>query len=77
MPNSDLTVAREACRDNTSKYYLNGKTSNFTDVTKMLKGKGVDLDNNRFLILQVRLARPLKASPVSSSPARACMAPAS
>jgi structural maintenance of chromosome 4 len=53
VPNSELVVAREARRDNSSKYILNGKNSTFTDVTKLLKGKGVDLDNNRFLILQV------------------------
>lgn len=64
VPNSDLTVAREAARDNTSKYYLSGKVSNFTEVTKVLKGKGVDLDNNRFLILQVR---PRRAQPLPTS----------
>ena len=109
VPGSDLTVAREAHRDNSSKYILNGRTSNFTEacfhrptrlptakppagpnrpqpapcaafgwpsircwphlcycadgteaagglfssqVTTVLKAKGVDLDNNRFLILQ-------------------------
>ena len=31
---------------------MNKKTSNFTEVTNLLKGKGVDLNNNRFLILQ-------------------------
>jgi hypothetical protein len=51
---SDLVVTREAYANNTSKYLLNGKTSTFTDVTEVFKGKGVDLDNNRFLILQAR-----------------------
>lgn len=46
-------ISRVAFRDNSSKYYINERTSNFTEVTKKLKGKGVDLDNNRFLILQV------------------------
>jgi hypothetical protein len=32
---------------------VNGRKSNFTEVTELLKAKGVDLDNNRFLILQV------------------------
>ena len=31
---------------------VNGKSSSFTEVTALLKGKGIDLDNNRFLILQ-------------------------
>ena len=50
---SDFIISRVAFRDNTSKYYINNRGSNFTEVTKLLKGKGVDLDNNRFLILQV------------------------
>jgi structural maintenance of chromosome 4 len=50
---SDFVISRVAFRDNTSKYYINERGSNFTEVTKLLKGKGVDLDNNRFLILQV------------------------
>ena len=53
IPNSHFTVSRTAHRNNSSDYYINEKKSNFTDVTKMLKSKGIDLDNNRFLILQV------------------------
>lgn len=51
---SDFVITRIAFRDNSSKYYINDRPSNFTEVTKKLKGKGVDLDNNRFLILQVQ-----------------------
>lgn len=53
LPGSDFEIKRVAFRDNSSKYYINNRASNFTEVTKKLKGKGVDLDNNRFLILQV------------------------
>lgn len=53
LPGSDFVITRVAFRDNSSKYYINDRASNFTEVTKKLKGKGVDLDNNRFLILQV------------------------
>eukprot|EP00434_Breviolum_minutum_P026446 symbB.v1.2.023382.t1/scaffold2106.1/size89218/1 len=49
---SVLTVTREAFRNNQSKYYVDGKTSNFTDVVQLLRKRGVDLDHNRFLILQ-------------------------
>lgn len=56
VPNSRLVVSRTAHRNNTSNYYLNGKKSNFTEVTTTLKDKGVDLNNNRFLILQVTLS---------------------
>jgi structural maintenance of chromosome 4 len=52
VPGSCLEVSREARRDNSSKYMVNGKTSNFTDVTKLLRQRGIDLDHNRFLILQ-------------------------
>ena len=51
VPDSTLPFP-EAYINNTSKYFVNKKTSNFTEVTNLLKGKGVDLNNNRFLILQ-------------------------
>lgn len=54
VPNSDFIVSRTAHRNNTSNYYIGSRKSNFSEVTDLLKGKGIDLDNNRFLILQVR-----------------------
>jgi structural maintenance of chromosome 4 len=53
VPNSEIVVSRAAHRNNSSTYYLNDKKSTFTEVTNFLKLKGVDLNNNRFLILQV------------------------
>lgn len=53
IPDSHFTVSRTAHRNNSSDYYIDEKKSNFTEVTKLLKSKGIDLDNNRFLILQV------------------------
>ena len=55
VPDSQFTVSRTAHRNNSSDYYIDDKKSNFTEVTKLLKSKGIDLDNNRFLILQVCL----------------------
>ncbi|CAK7214263.1 Structural maintenance of chromosomes protein 4 [Sporothrix eucalyptigena] len=52
IPNSDLVISRKAFRNNSSTYYIDGKTSNFTTVTTLLKDRGVDLDHKRFLILQ-------------------------
>ncbi|KAI9474622.1 Structural maintenance of chromosomes protein 4 [Coemansia sp. RSA 990] len=52
VPGSELIVSRTAAHNNTSKYFLNGKTSSYTEVTKLLRSKGVDLDHKRFLILQ-------------------------
>ncbi|KAJ4142761.1 Structural maintenance of chromosomes protein 4 [Fusarium falciforme] len=52
IPDSELIISRKAFRNNSSKYYINGKESNFTTVTTLLKDRGVDLDHKRFLILQ-------------------------
>ncbi|KAI9669167.1 MAG: hypothetical protein M1829_005168 [Trizodia sp. TS-e1964] len=52
MPNSTLIVSRKAFRNNSSKYYINSHESNFTNVTTLLRDRGVDLDHKRFLILQ-------------------------
>ncbi|PSC72157.1 structural maintenance of chromosomes 4 [Micractinium conductrix] len=52
VPGSQFVISRTAHRNNSSNYYINDRKSNFTEVTDLLKGKGVDLDNNRFLILQ-------------------------
>ncbi|KAF1316465.1 Structural maintenance of chromosomes protein, partial [Globisporangium splendens] len=52
VPNSEFVVTRSATKSNVSKYFVNDRPSNFTQVTELLSGKGIDLDNNRFLILQ-------------------------
>lgn len=49
---SGFAVARRAFRNNTSKYYLDDREVKMAAVIDLLKSKGVDLDNNRFLILQ-------------------------
>ncbi|KAL2137112.1 hypothetical protein VTI74DRAFT_8744 [Chaetomium olivicolor] len=52
IPDSELVISRKAFKNNSSQYYINGKTSNFTTVTTLLRDRGVDLDHKRFLILQ-------------------------
>ena len=52
VPNSLVVVSRVAYKNNTSKYFINNKASNATEVTTLLRRRGIDLDNNRFLILQ-------------------------
>jgi structural maintenance of chromosome 4 len=52
VPNSRLVVSRQATRNNSSKYYINDVTSNYLEVTNLLRGRGIDLDHKRFLILQ-------------------------
>lgn len=61
VPDSEFTVSRTAHRNNSSDYFIDDKKSNFTEVTKLLKSKGIDLDNNRFLILQVCTPRGMQA----------------
>ena len=52
VPDSQLIVSRKAFKNNSSNYYLNNRTTNFTTVTNLLKERGIDLDHKRFLILQ-------------------------
>jgi structural maintenance of chromosome 4 len=52
VPDSTLIVSRKAFKNNSSNYYINGKNSNFTTVTTLLRDRGIDLDHKRFLILQ-------------------------
>lgn len=52
IPNSEIIVERTAFRDNTSYYTINGRRVQFKEVAKLLKEHNIDLDHNRFLILQ-------------------------
>jgi len=67
MPNSKLVVARIATRTNTSKYTIDGKLSNFAEVTSLLKAKGIDLDHKRFLILQGEVESIAQMKPKSTT----------
>ena len=51
VPNTERVVTRIAKKDNSSVYKLDGKICQFRDVAEFLGSKGIDLDNNRFLIL--------------------------
>uniref|UniRef100_A0A8C8I9E4 Structural maintenance of chromosomes protein n=1 Tax=Oncorhynchus tshawytscha TaxID=74940 RepID=A0A8C8I9E4_ONCTS len=52
IPNSKFYVSRTASKDNSSSYHINGKKATFKDVGMLLRSHGIDLDHNRFLILQ-------------------------
>ncbi|XP_048121194.1 structural maintenance of chromosomes protein 4 [Alosa alosa] len=52
IPNSKFYVSRTAGKDNSSTYHVNGKKATFKDVGILLRSHGIDLDHNRFLILQ-------------------------
>ena len=53
IPNSKFFVSRTGNKDNSSAYNIDGKKATFKDVGILLRSHGIDLDHNRFLILQV------------------------
>ena len=52
IPNSEFKVTRAVNKSSKTDYYVDDRHSTYTDVTTLLQTKGIDLDNNRFLILQ-------------------------
>ncbi|KAG8917065.1 hypothetical protein FRC02_003385, partial [Tulasnella sp. 418] len=67
VPGSNLIVARSAYRNNSSKYTINGNPSSFTEVTTLLKDRGIDLDHKRFLILQGEVESIAQMKPKASN----------
>lgn len=67
VPGSEFTVARTAFRDNSSHYEIDGRRCQFKDVARLLRRKGVDLDHNRFLILQGEVEQIALMKPKGSS----------
>lgn len=65
---SEFAVSRVATRESKSRYYVNARSSTFTEVTALLKEKKVDLDNNRFLILQGEVEQISMMKPKASNP---------
>ncbi|KFM78246.1 Structural maintenance of chromosomes protein 4, partial [Stegodyphus mimosarum] len=53
LPGSKFSVSRTGYKDNSSTYEVNGKRAQYKDVAALLKRYGIDLDYNRFMILQV------------------------
>lgn len=52
LSGSEIAVRREVYRGGASQYFIDGKRSTQKDVEKRLIAEGIDLDHNRFLILQ-------------------------
>jgi structural maintenance of chromosome 4 len=68
IPDSEFTITRIAYVNNTSKYLIDAKSATVGEVCSLLKHHGVDLDNNRFLILQgeveqISLMKPKAVTP--------------
>lgn len=67
VPDTNVVVSRRAFKNNSSKYYINGSTSDFTTVTTMLREEGIDLDHKRFLILQGEVESIAQMKPKAAS----------
>lgn len=52
VPGSKLLLTRTVKINSTSEYKLNNRLSTYEEVTSTLKHRGIDLEHNRFLILQ-------------------------
>ncbi|VDD88634.1 unnamed protein product [Enterobius vermicularis] len=67
VPGSQFKVSRTAYKDNSSKYFYNGKAMQFKDVAKLLRQVGIDLIHNRFLILQGEVEQIAMMKPKSQT----------
>lgn len=68
VPGSELVVTRTAYLNNSSKYTVNDKVSTYTEVGLLLRSHGIDLDNNRFLILQGEVEQIAMMKPKAVGP---------
>ena len=68
IPGSEFVVSRTAFKDNSSSYAIDGRKTNFKEVGKLLRTKGIDLDHNRFLILQGEVEQISQMKPKAENP---------
>lgn len=68
VPDSDFVITRTANKKSTSTYYINDKATTFKEVAEKLSTKGVELDNNRFLILQGEVEQIAIMKPKAQTP---------
>ncbi|XP_026735290.1 structural maintenance of chromosomes protein 4 [Trichoplusia ni] len=66
VPNTEIVISRTAFKDNSSFYCLNGRRVHFKEVAHMLRSQGIDLDHNRFLILQGEVEQIAMMKPKST-----------
>merc|ERR1712062_383935 len=52
VPDTHVVVTRTAFKDNSSYYELDGRRCQYKEIAQKLRKQGIDLDHNRFLILQ-------------------------
>ncbi|KRX04587.1 SMCs flexible hinge [Pseudocohnilembus persalinus] len=68
VPNTSFTVRRTVHMSNQTTYEINRKQVKQEDVINLLKDKGIDLNNNRFLILQGEVEQISLMKPKSGDP---------
>lgn len=68
VPNSQFIVSRTAFVDNSSKYHVDSKVVSRAEVVDLLKKHGIDMDNNRFLILQGEVEHIATMKPKAANP---------
>ncbi|KAJ1435269.1 RecF/RecN/SMC [Ochromonadaceae sp. CCMP2298] len=68
LPDSSFVVTRTAFQNNQSKYTLDSRSTTYTDVGLLLRQHGIDLDNNRFLILQGEVEQIAMMKPKALTP---------
>ena len=64
---SEVIVTRTAFGNNSSKYSVDGSPRTFAQVAELLRERGIDLDNNRFLILQGEVEQIAMMKPKGTS----------
>jgi structural maintenance of chromosome 4 len=65
---SEFVVSRTAFKDNSSKYHYGEKVVSRGEVVEILKKHGIDMDNNRFLILQGEVEHIATMKPKAANP---------
>lgn len=68
VPNSCFVVSRTAFQNNQSKYTVDSRSTTYSDVGLLLRKHGIDLDNNRFLILQGEVEQIAMMKPKACTP---------
>ncbi|EGR34361.1 SMC4 structural maintenance of chromosomes 4, putative [Ichthyophthirius multifiliis] len=68
IENTEFSVRRTVNKQSVSKYEINNRESTQQEVIEMLKSKGIDLNNNRFLILQGEVEQISLMKPKSGDP---------
>ncbi|XP_052215756.1 structural maintenance of chromosomes protein 4-like [Dreissena polymorpha] len=68
VPNSEFHVSRTALQDNSSHYCIQGRRATYKEVGNLLRASGIDLDHNRFLILQGEVEQIAMMKPKAPTP---------